>query len=60
MIAAQTEFNQQANIVRAELEIMLTARDRLVESLKALVAAKTNYYERCHQLMIDLNRDLLS
>jgi endophilin-B len=58
VISAQSEFTQQADVVRAQLDLVILGRDRHVEHLKALVAAQTAYYERCNQLMADLNREL--
>jgi len=60
VITTQTEFTAQSNVVRRELEIMLSARDSHVEHLKSLVAAQMSFYERCNQQMMELNRDLLS
>ncbi|CAG7826324.1 unnamed protein product, partial [Allacma fusca] len=58
VLEAQKEFNQQAEIVRVQLDIVMVSRDRHIEHLKSLISAQTTYYARCHQLMLDLGREL--
>lgn len=60
MIQAQAEFNQQGEITKVQLEVLMASRDRLVENLKSFVQAQTTYFARCHQLMLDLNKDLVT
>jgi len=58
VLVAQKEFNQQAELVRVQLEVLMVARDRHVEHLRDFVQAQTTYYARCSQLMQDLGKDL--
>ncbi|CAL8089999.1 unnamed protein product [Orchesella dallaii] len=58
VIAAQSEFNSQTEICKVQMEILMAARDRHIENLKSFVQAQTTYFARCHQLMLDLNREL--
>ncbi|XP_021945184.1 endophilin-B1-like [Folsomia candida] len=60
VIQAQAEFNQQGEITKVQLEVLMASRDRLVENLKSFVQAQTTYFARCHQLMLDLNKDLVT
>lgn len=58
VIDAQKEFNSQTEICKVQMEIVMAARDRHVENLKSFVQAQTTYFARCHQVMLDLNREL--
>lgn len=58
VIQAQTDFNQQSESTKIQLEILLAARDRHLENLKSFVQSQTTYFARCNQLMLELNKEL--
>jgi len=57
---AQSEFDRQAEITKLLLEGVSSSHTRHLRCLNELVEAQATYYAQCHQVMVELQKDMAS